>query len=141
MEQYIEFMGNHPFLFAGLASVMAMIMFTEFQRAAASGSALSISAATRLQSDSDALFLDIRDNQQFKNGHLLDARNIPLKSLAGKVSELSKYKKKPIIVYCENGMRSSKACGILGKAEFADLYTLQGGIAAWEKASLPLVTK
>jgi len=134
-------MGNHPFLFAGLASVMGMIMFTEFQRAAASGSALSITEATRLQSDSDAIFLDIRDNQQFKNGHLLDAKNIPLKSLAGKVSELSKFKKKPIIIYCENGMRSNKACGILGKAEFADLYTLQGGIAAWEKASLPLVTK
>ena len=121
MEQYIEFMGNHPILFAGLALVMGMILFTEFQRAAASGNSLSITQATWLQSDSDALFLDIRDNQQFKNGHLLDAKNIPLKSLAGKVSELSKYKKKPIIVYCENGMRSSKACGILGKAEFTDL--------------------
>jgi rhodanese-related sulfurtransferase len=141
MDQIIEFMGNHPYLFALMAAVMGMILFSEFQRAAASGSALSITQAMRLQNDSDALFLDIRDNQQFKNGHLLDAKNIPLKSLASKVSELSKYKKKPIIIYDENGMRSSKACGILGKAEFADLYTLQGGIAAWAKASLPLVTK
>jgi len=141
MAQYIEFMGNHPILFAGLALVMGMILFNEFQRAAAAGNSLSVTAATRLQNDSDALFLDIRDNQQFKNGHLIDAKNIPLKSLQGKVSELSKHKQKPIIVYCETGVRSGKACNILGKAEFTDLYTLNGGIAAWEKASLPLVTK
>lgn len=141
MAQYIEFMGNHPILFAGLALVMGMIMFSEFQRAATAGSSLSVSQATRLQNDNGAIFLDIRDNPIFKSGHLMDAKNIPLKSLAGKVSELSKYKNKPIIVYCENGMRSNKACNILGKADFTEIYTLEGGIAAWGKASLPLVTK
>ena len=141
MEQYIEFFSNHPFLFGALGLVMGMVMYIEFQRAATAGSTLSVSQATRLQNDGDALFLDIRDNQQFKSGHLTDAKNIPLKSLSGKLSELSKQKEKPIIVYCEAGMRSGKACGILRKAGFIDLYVLSGGMAAWEKANLPLVNK
>ncbi len=141
MAQYIEFFGNHPFLFGALGLTMGMIIYTEYQRAASAGSALSVGQATRLQNDGDALFLDVRDNQQFKNGHLIDAKNIPIKGLADKSSELSKYKQKPIIVYCENGMRAGKACSVLRKAGFTDLYTLNGGIAAWEKANLPLVSK
>ena len=141
MEQFLEFFGNHPFLFAALGMTMGMLMYTEFQRASVAGSTLSVSAATRKQNDSEALFLDIRDDAQFKAGHLIDAKNIPLRTLAAKVSELAKYKEKPVIVYCENGMRSGKALSILRKAGFSDLYTLQGGLVAWEKASLPVVTK
>lgn len=141
MAQYIEFFGNHPFLFGALGLTLGMILYTEYQRAGAAGSVLSVIQATRLQNDGDALFLDIRDNQQFKNGHLIDAKNIPLKSLAAKSSELSRQKQKPIIVYCENGMRAGKACDTLKKAGFTDVYTLNGGIAAWEKASLPLMSK
>lgn len=141
MEQYIEFFGNHPFLFGALGLTMGMILYTEYLRASAAGSSLSVNEATRLQNDGDAVFLDIRDNQAFKNGHLIDAKNIPLKSLDGKLSELSKHKDKPVIVYCENGMRSGKACSVLRKAGFEKVYLINGGLAAWEKASLPVVTK
>jgi len=141
MEQYLEFFANHPFLFAALGMVMGMILYTEFQRAAAAGTHLSVAAATRLQNDEDALFLDVRDNAAFKAGHLIDAKNIPLKSLAGKLSELSKYKDKPLIVYCDAGMQSGKACDTLKKEGFSKLYSLKGGIAAWEKENLPLVTR
>ncbi|MEM7206638.1 MAG: rhodanese-like domain-containing protein [Pseudomonadota bacterium] len=141
MEQYMEFFGNHPFLFAALGMVMGMIFYTEFQRAAAAGTNLSVGDATRMQNDDDALFLDVRDNAAFKTGHLIDAKNIPIKSLAGKVSELSKYKDKPLIVYCDNGIQSGKACSTLKKEGFNKLYSLKGGIAAWEKENLPVVTK
>ena len=141
MEQYIEFIGNHPFLIAALGLTMAMLMFHEFQRASAAGSAISVNQATRMQNDSDALFLDVRDGAAFKAGHLIDARNIPLKTLTGKVSELAKYKDKPIIAYCESGIQSGKACNLLRKEGFTELYSLQGGLTAWEKASLPVVTK
>ena len=94
-----------------------------------------------MQNDSDALFLDVRDGAAFKAGHLIDARNIPLKTLTGKVSELAKYKDKPIIAYCESGIQSGKACNLLRKEGFTELYSLQGGLTAWEKASLPVVTK
>ena len=141
MAQYIEFVGNHPFLFGALGLVLGMLVYTEYVRLTTAGSSLTVAQATRLQNDGDALFLDIRDGAQFKAGHLIDARNIPLKGLEGKVTEINKFKDKPIIVYCENGMRSGKACSTLRKAGFNDVYMLNGGIIAWEKASLPVVTK
>ena len=141
MAQYIEFFGNHPFLFGALGLTMGMLLYTEYQRFSTAGSGLSVTQATRLQNDGDALFLDIRDANAFKNGHVIDSKNISLKSLGEKTSEISKHKEKPVIVYCENGMRSGKACGVLRKQGFTAVYSLNGGLAAWEKASLPLVTK
>ena len=139
MQQYIEFIANHPLLFGLLVLTLLMVVYTEYQRLLMAGASLTVTQATRLQSDGDAIFLDIRDNAAFKLGHLINAKNIPLKTLSTKTSELGKDKQKPVIIYCENGVRSSKACSLLRRAGFEKVYVISGGIAAWEKSTLPLV--
>jgi len=72
---------------------------------------------------------------------VLEATNIPLSALDQRLHELEKYKDKDLVLYCDSGMRSQKAGAKLKKSGFSKMHTMAGGLAAWEKPSLPLVTK
>lgn len=141
MNQIIEFVGNHALLFAAFAATLGMLLYTEWTRLAGRASTLSPYAATQLVNDGDALFVDVRDEKEFKAGHLLNARNFPVASFDERLHEIEKLKGRKLVVYCDNGMRTTRATAKLKKQGFENLHTLAGGLAAWEKASLPVVTK
>ena len=96
--------------------------------------------ATRLYND-DALVLDVREDKEFAAGHIPKARHIPLGQLDKRMVEIDKFKHKPVLVACRSGQRSARACGMLKKAGFDNVYNLAGGILAWERASLPVERK
>lgn len=137
----IEFVGNHPFLFTALAATVGFIAYTEYMRMASGVKGLSPYQATQMMNDGKTIFVDVRDDTEFKKGHVLDATNIPLGSLDNRLHELDKFKDQEMIVYCDSGMRAQRAGAKLRKGGFSNLHTITGGLAAWEKASLPLVTK
>lgn len=141
MARLIEFVGNHPILFAALALVIGMIAFFEYQRAFSGVKIISAMEATRLQNDEDAVFVDIREDSEYKIGHIIGNLHIPMSNFAKRMVELDKHKDKPVILYCTSGQRSGGAGGKLRKAGFNSVYTLQGGAVAWEKAGLPLSSK
>lgn len=94
--------------------------------------------ATLLINREDAHIVDVREADEFAGGHLPEARNIPLAKLADRVSEIEKYKDKPVIVCCAAGMRSAKGCGELSKLGFGRVYSLAGGVDAWVGAGYPI---
>lgn len=102
---------------------------------------LSAAESVTLINRSNALVLDVRDDAEFASGHIADATHIPLADLATRLGELKKYQNKAILVNCQRGMRSAKACDILRKAEFTQVHNLQGGLNAWVEAKLPVVSK
>lgn len=102
---------------------------------------LTPAEATLLMNREDALVLDVRETGEWSSGHITGARHITLGQLDKRLSELDKFKEKPIIVICASGNRSSSACGRLKKAGFDKVYSLGGGISAWVGANLPLTTK
>jgi rhodanese-related sulfurtransferase len=93
---------------------------------------------TMLINRSKATIVDVRDAKEFATGSLPDAKNIPLADLDRRIGELDKFKAKSVVVVCQSGARSSSAAAQLAKAGFADVVNLDGGIAAWQKAGLPL---
>lgn len=95
-------------------------------------------AATQLINHKDALVLDVREKGEYDSGHILNSKLIPLGKLGDRIGELEKYRGKPILVVCRSGQRSASACALLGKQGFAQAYNLDGGVTAWQKASLPL---
>ncbi|MBB5393682.1 MULTISPECIES: rhodanese-like domain-containing protein [unclassified Herbaspirillum] len=105
------------------------------------GNKLTLLQATQMINQGKTLVLDVRDADQFAAGHLRDARNIPLKELPQRIAELDKFKGRQVIVVCQNGTQAMKAEASLKKAGFADVYGLNGGIAAWAGQGLPLTTK
>lgn len=141
MSQIIEFVGNHTLLFIAFFVTLGMLIYTEYMRLSTANTALSPYDATQKMNAGESIFLDVRDESEFKGGHLLNSRSLPVNKLAERLHEIEKFKEKDIVVYCDNGMRASRAVGKLKKAGFSNLFTLAGGLVAWEKANLPTVSK
>lgn len=95
-------------------------------------------AATQLINHKGALVLDVREDAEYKSGHVLNATHIPLGKLGERIGELEKHKDQPIVVVCRSGNRSCSAAALLGKQGFAQAYNLAGGMMAWQKAKLPM---
>lgn len=95
-------------------------------------------AATQLINHKNALVLDVREESEYKAGHVLNAKLVPLGKLNERIGELEKYRDKPVVVVCRSGARSANACALLGKRGFAEVYNLAGGMIAWQKANLPV---
>ena len=93
--------------------------------------------AVMLFNHEDALVLDVREQSEWSDGHIAQAKHVPMGQLKDKLAELEKHKGKPIIAVCRSGSRSNHACGVLKKAGFENLHNLAGGMQAWEQAGLP----
>lgn len=99
---------------------------------------VSCAEALQLINHKEACILDVREPDEFKTGHLLNAKSIPLGKLRDRLGELERYREKPVVVVCRSGQRSATACALLGKEGFTQVYNLSGGVTAWQKTSLPL---
>lgn len=141
MSQIIEFVGNHTLLFIAFFVTLGMLVYTEYMRLTTAKSALTPYDATQKMNEGESIFLDVRDESEYRGGHLLNARSMPVNKLAERMHEIEKFRDKDIVVYCDNGMRTSRAIARLKKNGFNRLHTLAGGLVAWEKANLPVVTK
>ncbi len=62
-----------------------------------------------------AVLIDVRTRQEFKDGHIHGALNIPLAQIPKQIKKI-KLKKKPIIVYCRSGARAASATTFLKDA-------------------------
>lgn len=76
----------------------------------------------------DAIILDVRSPQEFQEGHILGAINIPIYDLEQNAKRILKDKQAVIIAYCSAGIRSRKAIKILMKLGYKNLYNVQEGI-------------
>lgn len=94
--------------------------------------------ATLLINREDAQIIDVRDAGEFANGHLPNARHMPLDKLVERAGEIEAFKDKPLIVCCAAGVRSAKGCGELSKLGFAKVHSLAGGVDAWVGAGYPV---
>lgn len=101
------------------------------------GAVVSILQATQLFNQGKTLLLDVREEAEFAADHMRDARNIPLQQLATRLGELEKFKAKTVITVCNAGVQSVKASHVLKGAGFAEVYSLDGGFAAWKAQGLP----
>ena len=68
-----------------------------------------------------AIILDVRTPQEFQNGHIKGALNIPLNNLAKNITKL-KDKQKPIIACCASGARSASAVSLLKRSGYEDAH-------------------
>jgi len=80
--------------------------------------------------------VDVRSAEEFARGAIPGARHIELAALPARLTELDPAS--PIVLYCLSGARSAQACAFLAQRGFGSLYHLEGGIAAWARAGLPV---
>ncbi len=141
MEQFIEFAGNHLFLVGAFVVVFALVIKAEFEHQSGRANQMDPTAAIRLMNNDDAVVLDVREAADFNNGHIKNAKNIPLTSLKSQLDSMTKDKNKPVLAYCRSGNVSGKACRMLKNSGFSNVHNLAGGILNWQEANLPLTKK
>lgn len=94
--------------------------------------------AVELINREDAVVLDVRMDDEFKSGHILNSVHIPLGLLGNRLKELEQHQSRPLVISCRSGSRARQASGLLRKHGFEKLYVLDGGVLAWQNANLPL---
>jgi rhodanese-related sulfurtransferase len=135
----VEFIKSNALLIGLALGSAIMLLMPMFRKSAGGVPSLTSAEAVTLINRNNAAVLDVRDEAEFANGHIADAIHIPVADLESRIAELKKYKTKPLLVNCQRGARSAKACEILRKAEFTQVHNLHGGLDAWQQAKLPLV--
>lgn len=137
MEQLLEFAGNHTLLVAAFAVVLSALLWN-LATDPGGKDAVDPLAATALINHEDAVVLDVRSIAEFKQGHIVNAVNVPLNGLGSNLKQLDKHRGKPIVAVCRSGSRSGAACKTLRKNGFDNVKNLRGGMMAWESANLPV---
>lgn len=137
----IDFLQRHWMLTAAAVGILAMLIASEVARLTRKYAEVGPAEAARMMSHEEPLLLDVREVNEYREGHLRDAKHIPLPQLASKLDQLEAWKDKPVIVYCRTGSRSGMACNQLAKQGFTKLYNLAGGIMAWKHEGLPVKKK
>ncbi|GBF28931.1 thiosulfate sulfurtransferase GlpE [bacterium MnTg03] len=139
--QITEFSANHTLLVGGFVALLIAVFINEFKQAAKNFSSLTPAGAIQLMNNEDAVLLDVREPAETVVGKIAKAIQIPVGSVGQRVGELDKHKDKNIIVYCKTGARAGIACQELNKAGFEKVYSLSGGMTAWQEAHLPVSRK
>ena len=80
--------------------------------------------------------LDVRTPDEWKKGHIPNARHVFLGELREHLGKLNRTK--PTAVYCDSGYRASIATSILQQAGFSRVCNIPGSWQAWEEAGFPI---
>lgn len=88
--------------------------------------------------DASMVILDVRTPEEYAEGHVPGAINIPYTHLPARISEVADAADKDIVVYCEVGIRAEKGAARLRENGFTRLLHLDGDMKAWEEKKRPL---
>jgi rhodanese-related sulfurtransferase len=141
LTQISEFAVNHPYLVMAFVVLLALVFFNEMKIATQRFASLTPAAAVQLMNKEDVVVLDVREPSETVGGKIAKAIQIPVGAVAKRVDELEKFKNKTLLVYCKSGARAGIACKELGKNGFDKVYSLNGGLLAWQDAHLPVSKK
>lgn len=87
--------------------------------------------AQRIKTNSAGLILDVRSAEEYAEGHIPGAVNIPHDQLGSRLNEIGAHWDKEVVLYCRSGKRAGVAAGILQSAGFSRLRHLTGDMSGW----------
>ena len=133
-----EFMSNHPIYSVAFVGILIAVIANEATRLGRGYKELTPAQLTNLINRESALLVDVSPQADYEKGHIPTARHVAMSQFDPEHKDLAKVKELPVAVVCRNGQTSAQAASRLVKAGFKKVYTLDGGVAAWTQADLPL---
>jgi molybdopterin/thiamine biosynthesis adenylyltransferase/rhodanese-related sulfurtransferase len=93
----------------------------------------AIEAKARLASTESPLFIDVREPDEWEEGHIPGAIYVSRGRLEQRIEGLVPDKSRALVVYCSGGYRSAFATKVLGEMGYADVVNLAGGFTDWKR--------
>lgn len=87
-----------------------------------------------LEKNGKHLLLDVREKEEYREGHLEKAVSLPRGFLEIKVETTIPNKSTPVIAYCAGGVRSLLAAKAMKEMGYKEVISMSGGYAAWKAA-------
>lgn len=139
MDSLLAFARDNALLSLTLLGLSVALIYTEVARLFSGFKAVSPAELTALINREDALLVDISPSGDFEKGHIAGAKSVQLSQFDPESKLLAKVRDLPVVVTCRSGLTATGAARRLVKAGFKKVYFLDGGNAAWQQASLPMV--
>lgn len=138
MDRLLDYFTHHPFLAGGAVLMTIVVLGYELRRRSEGAAAIGPTEAIRLMNDG-AVLVDVRSANQYKDGHIEGARNVPGDQIADGAKAVEKYAGKRLVLYCDTGATAGAAARTLIRAGVKEVFSLRGGLAAWRQDNLPVV--
>jgi rhodanese-related sulfurtransferase len=84
-----------------------------------------------VESEENFVLIDVRENDEFRQGHLPGARGIGRGVLEYHIEEEVPDTETPIVLYCRGGNRSALAAAALGEMGYENVTSMSGGFREW----------
>ncbi|MHC9083658.1 rhodanese-like domain-containing protein [Luteimonas sp. RIT-PG2_3] len=139
LEALLAFFGRQPMLSLLLAALTVAIIVNEILRLTRGFKTLRPAEATALINRENALVIDLRAIADFEKGHIPGSKNVLMSQFDPENKQLAPAKALPVVLVCKTGQTANDAAKRLRKAGFSQVFVLDGGIAGWQQADLPLV--
>jgi sulfur-carrier protein adenylyltransferase/sulfurtransferase len=95
------------------------------------------SRARELLAEGDAAAVDVRERDEWEEGHIPGAVHIPRGSLEGRIERAVPDRAQPIVLYCSGGSRSAFAARTLEELGYENVASLAGGFTDWKRNGFP----
>lgn len=136
--ELFAFLGRHPLPSLMLLGITVALVVTELRRLTSGFRRIGPAQTTALMNREGAVVIDLRAAADFKAGHIPNSRHVPAAQLTADHRHLAGSKATPVVLVCKTGQSAGASAAALLKAGFEKVHVLEGGIAAWQQADLPL---
>jgi rhodanese-related sulfurtransferase len=139
MDKLGEFVTHHWQLWLALGVILILIIINEILQSKKKAQEVSPAKAVDLINNHDTAIIDLRDTESYRAGHIIHSLRATAEDFHQQ--KMDKYKAKPFILVCAQGLQSRTLAAKLQEQGFQEPLVLTGGIQAWAAANLPLVKK
>ncbi len=139
LQKMPAFLGNHMALAALFVVLLLALIAMQVAELFSKTRALSPAGLTLLINRENPLLIDLSARADFERMHVPGARHVAMSQFDPEPKDLAKAKELPVVLMDKDGRgNSAKAAQRLLKAGFSKVYTLGGGVMAWQAAQLPV---
>jgi rhodanese-related sulfurtransferase len=139
LQKMPAFLGNHAMLALLFVVLLVAIVVGEIMRLMRKYTELTPAGLTQLINRENALVIDLSSIADYEKAHIPGSKHVAMSQFDPETNkDLSKAKELPVVAVCKDGRHSEKAAQRLVKAGFQKVYTLGGGVYAWQQAQLPV---
>jgi len=141
LHQVTQFVMKHWALASAFVLVAILLVIEEMRVIRGRGQRISVAMAVQLINREDAAVVDLREASAFREGHIVNAKNISLVDLDHQQEKLNTLRNQPIILVDAMGLKTGPIAKRLKEAGFTKVSSLKSGIDGWKSAGMPVVKK